>query len=352
MQVQAGMCLGLFLYKENALVNFILPTKGILNSETYSHIGIMCYVFLSGLEMNLDDIIKIQKKATAIAIAGIIIPMVLGMGFYAVLHKFYQEPPFLIFRADADAQYSAKAYLLWGLALAVTGFPVLAHFLSDIKLLYTGLGKAALTTAMISDAYAWLLFIIIIPFANSNVHAVWSLLGMTLFIAFCIFGLRPIMRRFIEGDNNEEDKWDNSLLLVVLLGAFVCSFITDVLGSHSIVGAFVYGLVLPHGRFADFVMKKMDDFVSVAISPNYFFRSGLTVNFYLILLQKHFFVMVLIILLLSIPKVLSTLIATFFFGVPVRDGVGIGLLLNSKGILALIILNTTIDRKVCIYIFI
>ncbi|KAI9081268.1 hypothetical protein K1719_036768 [Acacia pycnantha] len=153
-------------------------------------------------------------------------------------------------------------------------------------------------------------------------------------------------QHIIEGDKNEEDTWDNSLLLVVLIGAFVCSFVTDVLGTHSIVGAFVYGLVLTHGRFADFVMRKLDAFVSVAMSPNFFFRTGLTVNFFMLAQQKYWPWMVLVIFLLFIPKVASALITSFFFSVPVRDGLGIGLLLNSKGVLALIILNTAWDRKV------
>ncbi|KAK4256174.1 hypothetical protein QN277_009073 [Acacia crassicarpa] len=344
-EVLAGMSMGLLLSTDNMLVRTVLPSEGILNIDTYASMGIMCYVFLSGLEMNLDDILKVQKKAAAIAIAGIIIPLAMGMGFYVVVQKLYQEPPSLLFTADGE--HTAKAYLFWSLALTVTGFPVLALILADLKLLYTGLGKAALTTAMISDTCGWLLFIISIPFANNNVQAFWSVLGMMAFIAFCIFVLRPVMRKHInEGDKNEEDTWDNSLLLVVLIGAFVCSFVTDMLGSHFIVGAFVYGLVLPHGRFSDFVMRKLDDFVSVAMSPNFFFRSGLTVNFFMLARQKYWPWMVLVIFLLSIPKVAGTLITTFFYGVPVRDGLGIGLLLNSKGVLALIILNTAWDRKI------
>ncbi|XP_028798039.1 cation/H(+) antiporter 15-like [Neltuma alba] len=347
-EVLAGMCLGLFSATDNIMVRLLLPSEGVINLETYAAMGIMCYCFLSGLEMNLDDILKIQKKkagSISIAISGIIIPMLMGLGFYALIEKLYQEPSILIFRADN--QFKAKAYLFWSLALTITSFPVLARILADLKLLYTGLGKATLTTAMISDTYGWLLLIILIPFANNDVQAFWSVLGTIMFIAFCIFVLRPVMTKYIEGSKNEEeDTWDNSLLLVVLMGTFACSFVTDVLGTHSIVGAFVYGLVLPHGRFADFVMRKLDDFVSVAMSPVFFFRSGLTVNFFMLAQQKYWPCMVLIMFLLSIPKVVSTLIATFFFGVPIRDGVGIGLLLNSKGVLAIIILNTAWDRKI------
>ncbi|XP_054808632.1 cation/H(+) antiporter 15-like [Prosopis cineraria] len=166
-----------------------------------------------------------------------------------------------------------------------------------------------------------------------------------MFILFCIFMLRPLITKYID-QNMQQDKKNNSDWAFLVMGAFVCSYITDFLGTHPAVGCFMYGLILPHGRFTDLVMETLDNFVSGAISPLFFFRVGLTMNLIALANQNCWPLMVLVILLLSTPTVLGTLIATFFFELPTRDSIGMGLLLNSKGALALIILNLALDRKI------
>lgn len=334
------------------LSTMYLPTKGILPVETFTHMGIMFYAFLRGLELNLDNIVQIRRKAISIAIAGIIFPMLIGMGFFALIHVFYKEPLEFLGMHKNHKINTARAYLFWSLPLTITGFPVLARILADLKLLYTGLGRSSLTAAMISDIYGWGLFIILIPFASNDVRAIYTVLATIVFIIFCIFVLRPFLTQYIDQhvDNNDHDhSWDNSELMFVLMGAFVCSYITDALGTHAVVGAFVYGLILPHGRLADLILEKVDDFVSGAIASLYVFRAALTVNLVAVAQIKSWPLMVFTIFILSIPKVVSTLVATFFFGMTPGDGVGIGLLLNSKSVLALIILNFAWDRKVWLF---
>ncbi|KAF7809572.1 cation/H(+) antiporter 15-like [Senna tora] len=289
--------------------------------------------------MNLDNMLQVQKKTTSVAILGIVIPMVIGMSFFALIQKLYQKH-------DAHENYSAKAgYLIWSLVLTFTGFPVLARILADLKLLYTRIGKAALSVAMVSDTYGWIMFIMLIPFSSDSEKAVWSVLGTMIFVLLCIFVLRPLIPRFIR-KRIDQDNLNDSELLFVLMGAFVFSYITEFIGTHSIVGAFVYGLILPHGRFTDLVMGKLDKLISGVISPIFFFRSGIMVNVVEITQQRYWLVMVFVILFLSILKVVSSLVATFFFHMPTRDSVGIGLLLNTKGVLALLMLSIALERKV------
>jgi Kef-type K+ transport system membrane component KefB len=130
------------------------------------------------------------------------------------------------------------------------------------------------------------------------------------------------------------------------MGVFICSFITDCLGTHPIVGAFVFGLILPHGKFATMVMEMSDDFVSGILCPVFFAGFGFKLNLPFLLKQKYAGLMMVVVVLLCIPKVLSSLIVTFFFGMPARDGLAIGLLLNTKGIMAIILLNVAWDKRV------
>ncbi|XP_028771387.1 cation/H(+) antiporter 15-like [Neltuma alba] len=346
-EILAGLTLSPLFLGRTVIGKTLLAPRLLLNIETYANIGLMCYVLLSGLEMNLDTILRIRRKAVSIAVAGIIVPVAIGVGLFAMLRHFYENSAAETHFRE-DKKYIVEAYLFWSLALIITGFPILARVLTDLKLLNTKLGRITLTAAMISDAYGWFLFVILIPFAGNDTRPVLSVLTTLLFILICLFAVRPIITRYIHY-KTDTDSWENSqLVTTVLLGAIVCSYITDALGTHAIVGAFVYGLILPNGKFADLVMGKVDDCASGLISSLFFFRSGLTVNLVTVAQQKYWPLMALVIVLLFIPKVLSTLITTFFFNIPARDGLGIGLLLNTKGVLALIILDIAWDRKVYI----
>ncbi|KAK4259974.1 hypothetical protein QN277_003152 [Acacia crassicarpa] len=336
-EVLAGFATSLFVAADDSLADTFMPAKGILSLETYANLGIMCYVFLSGLEMNFDSILQVRKNDTGIAFLGIVIPIVMGMGFFGGIQKVSDT------LAENKGVYIGREYLFWCLALPLSSFPLLARILTDLKLLYTRMGKAALRAAMFSDTYGWVTFVALIPFSTDNAKgAILSVFSTMVFILLCIFVLRPLITKHIDQDTRQND----STVVFLLIGVFVCSYITDFLGTHPVVGAFVYGLILPHGQFTELVMGKLDNFVTGAISPLFFFRVGLTMNLRVLAHQKHWPLIVLVILLLATPKVLSTYVATFFFDLPARHSIGIGLLLNIKGALALIMLNMAWDRQI------
>ncbi|KAL5099425.1 hypothetical protein RYX36_003752 [Vicia faba] len=319
---------------------FVYPITGVLNIEVLTNVGIIYYAFLSGLEMNLDTILHVEKKGATIAICGIVFPMVTGPALYALHRKVYVNvdgPPL--------EEITMNAYLVWTLVLTVTGFPVVAHTLSELKLLYTGLGKAALTASMITETYAWILFTLCVPFSINGVTAIYSVLSTIVFAIICIFVVRPIIVKVIDR-KMDRDEWDEGQLLYVIMGLILCAYITDVLGTHDIVGAFIFGLILPHGKFADMVASYTDDFGGVMLAPLFFSGSGMRLGVKSIFYQPNWPYTLLVILLLCVLKILSTLFATFFFGMPSKDGFALGLLLNTKGAIALIMLNIAWDRSI------
>ena len=312
-------------------------------AETISYVGLVYYVFLAGLDMNLDTILRARKKATSIAVAGTVIPMLLGAGIYALAQKLYHAPP------EYLSHYStAKAYLFWSLILSVTGFPLLVHILADLKLLYTGLGTLALTSAMTNDFYNWAMFALLIPFATSYKTAIYSVLSTTVFVLLCFFVVRPYLVRLIVRKTNEND-WDNYQLCYVIMGAFACAAVTDLLGTHPVTGALVYGLMIPRGRFTDMLIEKSEDFGTGYLAPLFFGSCGIRLRLVLVVRQQGFWLVSAIVLLSCIPKILSTVIATQFYGMPPLDGLTLGLLMNTKGILPLIMLNTAWDKEVLIH---
>ncbi|MCH94667.1 cation/H(+) antiporter 15-like, partial [Trifolium medium] len=195
--------------------------------------------------------------------------MVMGPALYTLHRKVYGNGD-----GSKLEENTLNAYVLWTLVLTVTGFPVVVHSLSELKLLYTGLGKAALTAAMIGDTYAWILFTLFVPFSINGTRGTYSVLGTIIFAFICIYVVRPIIVKVIDR-KTERDQWDDNQLLFVVMGIFICAHTTDALGTHGVVGAFVYGLILPHGKFADMVMSMTDDFGGTFLAPLFFSGTGM-----------------------------------------------------------------------------
>ncbi|KAL2325956.1 hypothetical protein Fmac_025014 [Flemingia macrophylla] len=334
-QILGGVILSSSLMGKIPIVlNSLYRAEGILGVENFGNVGIMYHVFLGGLEMNCDAIIRSSKKAVITAIACILIPMLVGAGFLALEH-----------RISGGTSLTIEGYLFWCAILSVTGFPVLARLLSGIKILYTRLGKDALAAAMLIDAYGWILFTLLIPYSNKGGRPLLSAISTLLFIVFCFCLLRPILNRVIKR-RIRSDTWDNSKMLDVIIGLFVCSYITDMLGTHHVIGAFVYGLILPSGKFSDMMMETLDDFVSGVIAPVYFSGFGFRLDLKSLWNQSSFGVFPFIMMvLLATPKILSSVMVTCFFGMSARDGLGLGLLLNTKGVMAILLLSVAWDKN-------
>ncbi|KAI4296937.1 hypothetical protein L6164_036854 [Bauhinia variegata] len=316
----------------------IFPVRGILPGETIANMGMAFYIFLTAMEMNPNIMLRAPNKATHVAVAGIIIPMMFSAGIFG-LHQV------ALIGNSPDNDNTLKAYLLWSLALSVTGFPVLVHILIDLKLLYTGLGRVALNAALISDICNWFMFVLLIPFVINGDNGIFSVMSTAVFVVICFYVVRPPLVRLIE-EKTEQETWEPQHLLFVVLGALLCAHITDTLGTHTIVGAFVYGLILPHGRFADMVIESTDYFVSSIIAPLFFVSCGIRTNFSVLILQEPWYASMGIILLLCASKIFSTFLATSFFGMSARDGMSLGLLMNTKGVLSIVLLNIAWDGKI------
>ncbi|RDY12699.1 Cation/H(+) antiporter 15, partial [Mucuna pruriens] len=335
----AGLLLCPQIIKGTIIYQLVTPTKAILGIETMAHLGLIYNVFLTGLEMNLGAVMVARKKATTIAVVGTIIPMGLGAVIYSLARALYSTP-----KLDMSRYNTASAYLIWALVLSVTNYPVLAHILADLKLLYTGLGRLAVTAATISDFYNWAMFVLLIPFATRSERPFLSVFLTMVFVLFCFLVLRPSLCRSLL-KTTEKNEWDNYKLAYVLIGVLACAHVTEMIGTHSIFGALVYGLILPRGKFADMLMERLDDLVSVYLAPLFFFSCGVRFDFCSFQLHKLHSVAIIVILSCS-TKIVSTIIATSFYTIPFRDGVALGALMNTKGILPLVMLNIAIDRKI------
>jgi Kef-type K+ transport system membrane component KefB len=217
-----------------------------------------------------------------------------------------------------------------------------------LKLLYTGLGRVALTAAMINDFINWIMFALLIPFEHDEKVAIYSFLSTIAFIFICFVVIRPYLVELIVRKTKQND-WDNYQLFFVVMGVYVCATVTDLLGTHPVVGALVYGIMLPRGKFTNMLIEKTEDFGSVYLVPLFFATCGMRLQIFAVIKAQGLAIVAMVLVLSFIPKILSTVIATRFFGMPALDGVAIGLLMNTKGILPLIMLNLAWDKQVYIF---
>ncbi|KAG2726637.1 hypothetical protein I3843_01G118900 [Carya illinoinensis] len=338
-EIIGGVLLGpSALGRNQKFLHTVFPAKSMTVLDTLANIGLLYFLFLVGLELDLRSIRRTGSKALAIAVAGISLPFVLGIGtsfaLRSTISKGVPHAPFLVFM---------------GVAMSITAFPVLARILAELKLLTTDIGRIAMSAAAVNDVAAWILLALAIALSGSNsspLISVWVLLSGAAFVLFAIFFLKPALalmaRRSPEGEPIKELYICITLSLVLAAG-----FVTDVIGIHALFGAFVVGIVVPKdGSFARVLIEKIEDLVSGLLLPLYFASSGLKTNVATISGGLSWGLLVLVICTACLGKILGTTTISMLFKVPFREALTLGFLMNTKGLVELIVLNIGKDRKV------
>ncbi|XP_043715774.1 cation/H(+) antiporter 19-like [Telopea speciosissima] len=338
-EIIGGILLGPSAFGRNKkYLHTVFPPRSMTVLDTLANIGLLYFLFLVGLELDMRSIRKTGKKALAIALAGITIPFVLGIGTSAILEntisKDAAHAPFLVFM---------------GVALSITAFPVLARILAELKLLTTDAGRIAMSAAAVNDVAAWILLALAISLSGtktSPIISLWVLLCGVAFVGFAIVVLRPALalmaRRSPEGEPVKEMYICVALTLVLAAG-----FVTDTIGIHALFGAFIVGIIVPKdGPFAGILIEKIEDLVSGIFLPLYFVSSGLKTDVATIRGAQSWGLLCLVIFTACVGKIGGTLIVSLLCKVPSREALALGFLMNTKGLVELIVLNIGKDRKV------
>ncbi|GFY97648.1 cation/hydrogen exchanger 15 [Actinidia rufa] len=274
----------------------VFPKFSIPLLETVANIGILYFVFMIGLGMEFSVIRKNGKKALAIASVGIFLPFIIGCAFSFFLHNItvpVREDTFTIF---------------FSVALSVTALPVVMHMLAELRLLDMEIGKIAMSVALINDAVGLTLLIFGTSLAESQtplISSLWIILTSIVFIIFCVLAVRPAIVWLARKNNPDEESLSTFTVPVILAGVMILGVTTDAIGVHPIFGAFVFGLVF-----------------SKRASSSHPRPTWVT--------------LILAIVLSFVGKVAGTVLVALFFKMPFHEGIALGLLMNSKGLVELI----------------
>ncbi|XP_065872559.1 cation/H(+) antiporter 15 [Euphorbia lathyris] len=323
-----------FLANTSWFPKYIHPAKTTKTLDTMGQLGLVYYMFLVGLEMDLTMLRHIEKKAMWNAGFGMLFPLGMGTCSYFLL----------TYLKGMDTAGMGGA--VWAITLTVTSFSDLARVLSDMKLLHTEIGKLALSSALVSDLVAWALLVLSITMVNRHFYFM-NVFAIILFVLLCWFAVRPALAWAIRLNNSYNGGMDYELLIYFILGGVVIfGLVTDACGSQSMFGAFMFGLIIPKGELGMRLMEKLEDLVTGILLPAFFWTNGLKIDFST-LKSPHYniFMVIFVIILSCVSKVISAFVFSMAHGYPVREGIALGVLMNTKGVLALIILNAGRDME-------
>ncbi|MCD6065096.1 MAG: sodium/hydrogen exchanger [Flavipsychrobacter sp.] len=336
-EIIAGIALGPSLFGSLApdVSSFIFPASSLGNLHLLSQVGLILFMFVIGMELDLNIIRRKARSAVFISNASIILPFALGAGLSFSLYNSY-----------APAGVSKLSFALFmGIAMSITAFPVLARVLKEKKLSQTQLGAVALTAAAINDVTGWcvLAFVIALAKAEAIDSSFYTLGAAAAYVLVMLFAVRPFLKKLSKQKSNDTLIKQSTLAIIflILLGSAYCC---EVIGIHALFGAFMAGVVMPlQWDFRKLIIDKVEDVASIMFLPIFFVLTGLRTQINLLNDPALWSVCLIIIAVAIIGKFGGSFIAARMAGEPAYESLAIGVLMNTRGLMELIILNIGYD---------
>lgn len=336
-EIVAGILLGpsLLGWVAPRVSAVVFPATSMGPLALTSQIGLVLFMFLIGLELDPKLLRGRARTSVAISYTSIILPFALGALLAFHLRDRMPEGvrmlPFVLFM---------------GAAMSITAFPVLARILVERRLLRSHVGATAIACAAVDDVSAWciLAFVVSITRAASAWSAVVTVALAFGYILVMFLGVRPLLARL--ADRNRVGLSQN-LVAIVLVALLASSFVTEAIGIHALFGAFLFGAVLPkQGTLASALAEKIEDVVVVLLLPLFFAYSGLRTHIDLLNSPSTWGTCAAIILVATAGKFGGSFLAGRLTGLSWREAGAVGILMNTRGLVELVLLNIALDLGV------
>lgn len=335
----AGVMLGPSLLGRVApeLSEFLLPASVTPHLRSIAQIGVVLYMFLVGLELDVRQLRQRAGTAMVMSASGIAVPVLLGSLFAGFLYT--QVAPAGVVPIDSRV-FGA----FFCVALSVTAFPVLARIVNERGLDGTTMGTLALTCAAADDIAAWCLLSLVVSFARADTSAgMVTVLLAAAYVAFMLIAVRPLFMRIVRREERA-DSLSRGTMSVLFCALLVSALVTEWIGIHALFGSFLIGALIPsESKLAQRTTQKLEDVVSVLFLPIFFAFTGLRTQLSLLSAGTSWGVCGMIILIAFLGKAGGVGLAARVCGVPWRMALGLGALMNTRGLMELIVLNVGLD---------
>jgi Kef-type K+ transport system membrane component KefB len=311
--------------------SYIFPEQSIFVLELFSQLGLIFFMFIIGMELDAGSFKKSANKAILISAASIIIPFILGVLLALYLYREYKF-------GNVHFMYFA---LFMGTTMCITAFPVLARIVQERKLTKTHVGAMAITIAAIGDVVAWCILAVVIAVVNAGgiSHSLMTIGLSVVYVLLMFYVIKPLMFRIGQVYSSREAMVKPIVALVFLL-ILVSSLVTEAIGIHALFGAFMAGVVMPDNlNFKRTFTEKIEDIALVILLPLFFVATGLRTEIGLLNNAHMWVTCALITIVAIIGKFGSTFAASRYVGLSWSESLSLGVLMNTKGLMELIVLN-------------
>jgi len=317
---------------------FLFPPQSLGNLQFLSQIGLILFMFVVGMELDLKVLKNKAHEAVVISHASIIFPFALGIGL-----AYFIYPHF----APAGINFASFA-LFTGISLSITAFPVLARIIQERGIHKTRLGTIVITCAAADDITAWCILaaVIAIVKAGSFVSALYTIALAGAYVLLMIKIIRPFLKRVGEL-YTEKENISKGIIALFFLTLIMSAYATEIIGIHALFGAFMAGAMMPdNAKFRNMFVEKVEDIALVLLLPLFFVFTGLRTQIGLLNDPYLWKITALIIIVAVTGKFIGSAVAAKFVGQSWKNSLIIGALMNTRGLMELVVLNIGYDLGV------
>jgi Kef-type K+ transport system membrane component KefB len=314
----------------------IFPTDVRPYLSILAQVGLIIFMFIVGLEVDVALIRGKERIAGVISLSSIALPFGLGILLAAAIHSSHTN-------AQAPQAHRFLPFALFiGASMSITAFPVLARILTERQMYRTEIGALALACAAVDDVVAWSLLALVLAVIKSTgaLSLPKILLEVVVYVAFMFLAVRPGLE-WLAARYRMVGRLTPNIFATILVGFLVSSYITERIGIHQIFGAFLFGVVMPRKDTAQFfhdIVERLEQVSVLLLLPLFFIVTGFSVDL------RHLggdalTQLPLILVVAIVGKLVGATVAARAQGLPARKAGAIGVLMNTRGLTELIILN-------------
>jgi Kef-type K+ transport system membrane component KefB len=321
----------------------LFPADSVALLNLLSQIGIVFYLFLIGLEFDPKLVSSRGPAMVVTAICSIAVPFILGVALTLTLYgtSLFDDP---------TGQRRWVAALFMGAAMSVTAFPVLARILTERNLQKTPLGASAIACAAVNDVAAWVMLALVVGVAHAagsgGKTALRTVALAAGYTAVVFLLIRPFLRR-LEQIYQRQPRLSQNVVAAIFLLVLGSAWVTGAIGIHAMFGAFLIGCVMPKGTdFVRHVTERLEDFIVIFLLPVFFAYAGLRTRIGLLNTPQLWAYAGVVLGVASCGKLAGAVVPARIFGSSWREAIAIGVLMNTRGLMELVILTIGLQLHV------